>query len=109
MLVRGTSRYRLYPTKAQATAATRILDLCRELYTAALQERRDAWRQSRVSIGFAGQSAQLPAIKQVRPDLTTVYIQTLQAVLHREDKSFRPFYAHFKPRAGKVGFPRFDP
>jgi putative transposase len=108
MLVRRTYRYRLYPTKAQAAAGGRILALCRELYNGAVQERRDAWRQCRTSIHFAGQSGQLPAIKHVRPDLNAVYSQTLQDVLHRVDKAFRAFYARAQ-RGEQAGYPRFKP
>ena len=35
------------------------MDGHRELYNAALQERRDAWRQARTRIGYGDQSAQL--------------------------------------------------
>jgi putative transposase len=108
MLVHRTFRYRLYPTKAQATAMRHTLDLCRELYNAALQERRDAWRECRQAVGFAQQSAQLPATKTVRPDLRAVYSQTLQDVLHRVDKTFAAFYARCQ-RGAKPGYPRFKP
>ena len=63
MIVRRSFRYRLYPTKGQATAMRRTLDLCRELYNAALQERRDAWRLNRVSLNYHTQRAQLPALR----------------------------------------------
>ena len=68
------------------------LRLCCELYNAALQERRDAWRMARVSIGFRQQSAQLPPIKGERPDVAGVYSQVLQDVLHRVDKAFSAFF-----------------
>lgn len=35
-------RYRLYPTKAQEAVLEEQFRLCRHLYNAALQERRDA-------------------------------------------------------------------
>ncbi len=65
--MRKTFRYRLYPTQAQAEMLDRQLGLCRELYNAAIQERREAWRVNQVSIGFNAQSAQLPEIKTERP------------------------------------------
>ncbi|WP_243032466.1 helix-turn-helix domain-containing protein, partial [Thermus altitudinis] len=34
-------KYRLYPTKPQRRDLEKILSLCRQLYNAALQERRD--------------------------------------------------------------------
>ena len=50
-------KYRIYPTKSQIIKFQHTLDLCRELYNAALEERREAWRNilalglQRISIG----------------------------------------------------------
>jgi hypothetical protein len=41
---------------------------CCELDNAAVQERREAWQKCGVSVTVAQQSAQLPAIKVVRPE-----------------------------------------
>jgi len=101
-----TFRYRLYPTAAQRDVLDGQLRLCCELYNAALQERRDAWRMARVSVRFAGQSAQLPAIKVDRPDVAGVYSQVLQDVLHRVDKAFGAFFGRVR-RGEKAGYPRF--
>lgn len=104
--MRRTFKYRLYPTKAQALQLDRQLGLCRELYNAAIQERRDAWRINHVSVGFNAQSAQLPEIKAERPELESVYSQVLQDVLHRVDKNFKAFFTRVK-QGLKAGFPRF--
>ena len=101
-----TFRYRLYPTAAQRGVLDGQLRLCCELYNAALQERRDAWRMARVSIRFAQQSAQLPSLKVERPDLAGVYSQVLQDVLHRVDKAFGAFFGRVR-RGERAGFPRF--
>ena len=61
-------KYRLYPTCRQAAVLQFTLDRNRELYNAALEERREAWRMSRVSVTYAMQSAQLPEIKEIRPE-----------------------------------------
>lgn len=82
------------------------LSSCQELYNAALQERRDAWQLNRISINFAGQSAQLVEIKQVRLELNGIHSQVLQDTLHRVDKTFKAFFARVKRKA-KAGFPRF--
>jgi putative transposase len=101
-----TFRYRLYPTTAQGDTLDAHLRICCELYNAALQERRDAWRLCRRSCGFAQQSAQLPAIKRDRPDVAAVYSQVLQDVLHRVDKTFLAFFARVR-RGERAGYPRF--
>lgn len=100
MLTRKTYKYRLYPTRHQARLLEHTLGLCRELYNAALQHRRDAYRMAGKSISFAEQSAALVECKEVRPDLADVYSQVLQDVLHRVDKTFKAFFA-----CG--GYPRF--
>ena len=99
-------RYRIYPTKKQAHVLHEQLALCAELYNAALQERRDAWRMCGKSITFTQQSAQLPQIKQIRPEYEGIYSQVLQDVLHRVDKAFQAFFRRVK--AGQTpGYPRF--
>ena len=44
----------------------RILDLTRELYNAALQERRDAWRKAGKSVTVYEQMRLLVEVKAVR-------------------------------------------
>jgi putative transposase len=79
---------------------------CRELYNAGLHERREAWQQCGVSITAASQSAQLPAIKDVRPEYRAVHAQVLQDVLTRLDRAFQAFFR--RVRAGVTpGSPRF--
>jgi putative transposase len=106
--MRKSFKYRLYPTNAQAAQLETQLGLCRELYNAALQERRDAFSINRVAIGFSQQSAQLPEIKAERPEFEGVYSQVLQEVLHRVDKNFKAFFRRVAGGA-KPGFPRFRP
>jgi putative transposase len=75
--VRKTYTYKLRPTSAQAQAMETVLRRCRELYNAGLQERRDAWQKCGVSVSVAQQSAQLPAIKEVRPDYRDSHSQSV--------------------------------
>ena len=98
---RKTFKYRLYPNRKQRESLLATLDVCRDLYNDALQERREAWKLCRKSISFAMQSAQLPACKEVDAPMRGVYSQVLQDVLHRVDKTYKAFF-----RRGN-GFPRF--
>jgi putative transposase len=105
--VRKTFKYKLKPTPQQEQAMALVLRRCRELYNAALQERRDAWGKCGVSITAAGQSAQLPAVKEVRPEYHDIHSQVLQDVLTRLDKAFQAFFRRVK--AGETpGYPRFQ-
>ena len=107
MIVRRTYKYRAYLPKAVEGAASFTLTRCRELYNAALQERRDAYRLRGVSINFYDQSNQLPDVKEVRPEYKDIHSQVLQDVLHRIDKAFQNFFRRVK--AGQTpGYPRFQ-
>ena len=66
--MRRAYKLRAFPTRPQEGRAVRLLaDHC-ELYNAALQERRDAWRMRRLSITYGDQSAQLKEIRAADPD-----------------------------------------
>jgi putative transposase len=95
-------QFRLYPTRKQQAILSEWLTLCCEVYNAALQERRDAFRLAGVSIGFAQQCAELPACKQVRPELAQMKSQGLQDVLQLLDLAFAAYlspllYIHTLP------------
>src|SRR5438552_13716254 len=96
MKTRKTYKYRMFPTKVQAKKFEATLELCRELYNAGLQERRDAYRMVGKSLNYYDQANQLPAIKEVRPDLEAVHSQVLQDVLKRLDKTFKAFFERVK-------------
>ena len=75
--------------------------------TPPLQERRDAWQKCGVSITVAGQSAQLPDIKEVRPEYRDIHSQVLQDVLTRLDRAFQAFFRRVK-KGETPGYPRFQ-
>jgi putative transposase len=105
--VRKTFKCKLAPTAEQERALAFVLRRCRELYNAALQERRDAWRKCGVSVTIAGQSAQLPEVKEARPEYRDIHSQVLQDVLTRLDRAFQAFFRHI--RDGRTpGYPRFQ-
>ncbi len=100
-------KFRLYPTKKQAQALQWTLDRARELYNAALQERRDAYRMAGKSINYYDQANQLPEIKDIREEYKDIHAQVLQDVLRRVQKAFDHFFRRCK--AGETpGFPRFQ-
>jgi putative transposase len=84
--VRKTFKYKLLPTPEQEQTMAFVVRRCRELYNAALQERRDAWQNCGVSISCARQSTELPSVKAVRPEYHDVHSQVLQDVLTRLDR-----------------------
>nr|WP_279231815.1 transposase [Thermus thalpophilus] len=83
-----------------------ILDLTRELYNAALQERREAWKKAGKSVTLYEQMRLLGEVKAVRPEYREVYAQVLQETLKRLDRAFQGFFSRVK-RGEKAGYPRF--
>ncbi len=104
--MRKSFKFRVFPTHAQVTKLEATLDICRELYNAGLQERRDAYRLERKSMRYVEQANQLPDIKKIRQDVAGVHSQVLQDVLKRVEKAFDGFFRRVKTKQ-KAGFPRF--
>jgi putative transposase len=105
--VRKTYKYKLKPTPEQERGMAFVVRRCRELYNAALQERKEAWQKCGVSITVASQSAQLPEVKEVRPEYRDIHSQVLQDVLTRLDRGFQAFFRRI--REGQTpGYPRFQ-
>jgi putative transposase len=101
-----TYKYRLYPNHKQRHSLDSHLDLCRELYNAALQERIGSYKATRHSVGRFDQQRQLKEIRQVRPEFQGISFKVLCEVLLRLDKSFQSFFRRVK-HGEKPGFPRF--
>ena len=106
-IVRKTFKYKLKPTPEQEGALAFVTRRCRELYNAALQERKEAWEKRRLSVTETMQSAQLPAVKEVRPEYRDIHSQVLQDVLTRLDKAFQAFFRRVK-NGETPGYPRFQ-
>ena len=105
-LMRRAYVFRFRPTSRQHVALAMCVESHRELYNAALQERRDAWSHSKTRINYGDQSAQLTEIRVVRPDVAVWSFSSQQATLRRLNKSFGGFFRRVK--AGQTaGYPRF--
>jgi putative transposase len=99
-------KYRLYPTQPQARDLEGTLELCRHLYNAAIQERRDAYKKAGKSVGLKEQKSCLPEIRNELPEYKRVHSQVLQNVVERVDRAFRGFFRRVK-EGKKPGYPRF--
>jgi putative transposase len=115
--VRRAYKFRAYPTRPQEGRAVRLFaDHC-NLYNAALEERREAWRMRRVSISYGRQSAQLKDIRHADQDGQGRHSFTAQQqTLRRLNTVFAAFYARTQKgksqkgkKNGKAGYPRFKP
>jgi putative transposase len=106
-MVRKTYKYKLRPTAPQEEVLKFVLRRCRELYNSALQERKEAWHKCSISITESSQSAQLPAIKEMRPEYRDIHSQVLQDVLTRLDRAFQAFFRRLH-EGGAPGYPRYQ-
>lgn len=84
----------------------RWLDICREVYNSALNQRINTFKESGKSISVYDQSNQLPVIKKSFPEIKIVNSQTLQDVVDRLDKAYKAFFRRIK-NGENPGFPRF--
>ena len=107
--MRGAYVFRLRPTSRQHVALAACVEAHRELYNAALQERRDAWAHGKTRIYYRDQSAQLTAVRDVRPDQAVWSFCSQQATLGRLNIAFAGFLRGVKiAKPGvKAGYPRF--
>jgi putative transposase len=95
-----TFKYRLAPTRKQTAALQQTLELCRNLYNCALEQRR---------IQRTNQFAQMRELTEVRAEFAEyrdAHVHVLQNTLKKLNRAFDGFFRRVK--AGqKPGFPRF--
>jgi putative transposase len=121
--VKRAYKLRAYPTRPQEGRAVRLLtDHC-DLYNAALQERREAWRLRQVKVSYGDQSAQLKEIRAADPNGQGRHSFTAQQqTLRRLNVVFTAYHKRVRdaeqrqqdgrkrqPKKRKVGYPRFKP
>ncbi len=99
-----TFKEKLRPTPAQERQLEAILWRCRALYTAGLEERREAWRMCHVSVGRWQQAAQLKDLRAELPAYAAIHSHLLQDVLARLDKTYQAFFRRVQ-RGEQAGLP----
>jgi putative transposase len=105
--LRRSYKFLLRPTAHQRVALEACLEDTRQLYNAALEERREAWRMRKVSVSFYSQDAQLKEIRKADPERYGRWsFKCERAAIRRLDRAFQSFFRRVK--AGeKPGYPRF--
>ncbi len=100
-------RYRLYPTKVQAAALDTQLGFACDLYNAALEQRRGAWREQGRSVRLNEQMRELTALRAEPGAFPEgMGCAATRDPLRRLDRAFAAFFRRVK--AGeKPGYPRF--
>jgi putative transposase len=117
-------KFRIYANKATTEKLQWVLDRCRELYNAGLQERRDAYeivkrhpnyydeetRKQLIrehAIDYYEQKRELVAMKELRPEYQEIASLVLQDVVLRLRHAFDNFFRRVK-NGEKPGYPRFQ-
>jgi putative transposase len=101
---RATFAFR--PTPAQERGLHQLLEVSREVYNAALQERRDAWRLADKTVTWQEQFAQVKDLRGVRDDALAFGIQPVRSAIMRCDEAMQGFFR--RVRIGETpGYPRF--
>ena len=105
--MRRSYKFRLRPTRKQEAALDACLEDTRQLYNAALEERRETWRMGRHQVTFYSQDAQLKEIRAEDPEQYGRWAFCCErAAIRRLDRAFQGFFRRVK--AGeKPGYPQF--
>ena len=85
-----------------------MLDVTRDLYNAALQQRRDAWRHRQVTVLRTRQDRELTALRDADSRVAAVFRECEDAVLWRLDLAMKAYFRRCE-RGESPGYPRFKP
>ena len=94
------------PTSAQEAVLGFMLAQCQRLHNAALEQRRDAWRKQRKTIGLYEQQTQLTELRSDNFSYGIMSAWILRSALTRVDRAYKAFFRRVKD-GEKPGFPRF--
>lgn len=118
-------KYRIYANKQTTEKLQWVLDRCRELYNAGLQERRDAYEMvvkrhpnyydeetrkkltHELMIGYYEQKRELVDIKELRPEYQEIASHVLQDVILRLKRTYDRFFERVK-KGEQPGYPRIQ-
>lgn len=104
--MRKTFQYRAELSPSTEKRLNDWLSLCRDLYNACIEQRRDAWERCGKRVDWVKQSSELVVLKAEFPQYKDIGAHVLQDVVRRVDKSFRNFFRRVK-QGQKPGHPRY--
>ncbi len=77
-----------------------------DLYNGALQERKEAWSKSKISVTKFDQIKSLTVIRRENPEFKAYAVTMQRSALVQVDEAFKGFFARLK-KGDVSGFPRF--
>ena len=104
--LRRTYRYRIYPTVRLRLALEAQLGFACQLYNAALEQRRDAWRSRHRSVTLAEQFRDLTAVRAAGMGPALMSCSAMRDPLRRLDRAYAAYFRRVKAGV-KPGYPRF--
>ncbi len=88
-----TYKYRLYTHSRQAKKLSYLLDLSRNVYNAALEQRVDVYKETGSGVTYTVQSKYFGNLRRSDPDgLGVLNFTCMQQTLRRLDKAYRAFF-----------------
>ena len=88
----STYKYRIYPSKAQATLINKHIGACRFVYNLALETKNYAYASHRKNLSCFDLNSQLPELKKECEWLKELDSQALQQSVINLDKAFTQFF-----------------
>ena len=92
MIVTRRTTFRLYTTPTQEQQLYQWRVMHKDLYNAALANRKTQYERFGHSVDYFEQQNCLPAFKEVWPEYVALGSQALQATLKRVDIAFQRFF-----------------
>jgi len=104
--LRRTYRYRIYPTVRLRLSLEAQLGFACQIYNAALEQRRYAWRGRQQSVSLYEQFRELTAVRAAGMGPAKMSCSAMRDPLRRLDRAFAAFFRRVKAGV-KPGYPRF--
>jgi len=102
-----TIKLPLFPNELQKIKLDKTLNICRELYNACIQERRDAYRKQGIKINKYDQCKELKGFNKIWEEYGAVDSQIVRNIPVKAEKTFQNFFRYITKNKGKGGYPRF--
>jgi putative transposase len=104
--LKRTHRYRIYPTVRLRHALEAQLSFACQIYNAALEQRRYAWRGRHRSLTLYEQFRDLTAVRAAKMGPADMSCSAMRDPIRRLDRAFTAFFRRVNAGA-KPGYPRF--
>ncbi len=102
-----TFKYKVKTDKQTEINANEWLELCRQLYNLALEQKRDYWNCRKQYLRYYQQGPDLVELKKEFIQFKKINAQTLGYVLIKLDQAYNTFFSNLKKKNGRAGLPRF--